>query len=256
MTTVVRLGGFLFRWRSYLPLALLPVFAIGIARAHFMFRSHVADLAWEVGCVLLAFAGLALRVYTVGVAAPGTSGRNTRQQKAVSLNTTGPYSVVRHPLYVANAIIALGLALFQHSWIAPPVVLVLTVIYYACMVQREEAFLRSRFGAAFETWAARVPAALPAFSGYVAADRPCSWKVVIRREFYALALILVLPIVLDVAEDLVERGVFDLDPVWAPAAVVGAAIFVVLRFVKKRTSWLVITPPAEAGGSLRPASRP
>ncbi len=235
---VARLGGFLFEWRSYLPLLLAPVFALAIGRVHFLFRSHVADQAWEVGCVLLALVGWALRVYTVGVAAPGTSGRNTRGHKAASLNTTGPYSVVRNPLYIANGIIALGVALFPHAWIAPPVVTLLAVAYYACIVRSEEAYLKARFGDAFEAWAARVPAAIPLPSAYVPADRPFAWKIAARREFYALALILVFPIVLDVAEDFVDTGTFDLDPLWTPVAVLGIAVFGVFRQLKKRTTLL------------------
>ncbi len=235
MVSVERLGGFLFRWRSYLPSLLAPVFALAIIRFRVPFGSHVIDLAWEIPCVLLSLAGFALRVYTVGGAAPGTSGRNTREQKAASLNTTGPYSMMRHPLYVANGVIVLGFALFVHSWLVPPVVTLLTVAYYACIVQQEEAYLRARFGAAFAAWAARVPAVIPDFSAYVPAARPFAWKVVARREFYALALILVLPMLLDAAEDLVDTGAFDLDPVWTPAAVVGIVLFVVFRFLKKRT---------------------
>ncbi len=235
---VPRLGDFFFRWRSYLPLLLLPLVAVAIARSQYRFGSRGADLAWEVACVLLALGGFAIRVHTVGVSAPGTSGRNTREQKAASLNTTGPYSVVRHPLYLANSIIALGLALFTHAWIAPPLVGLLAVGYYACIAQREEQYLRKRFGATFDSWAARVPAIIPAFSRYVPADRPFQWRVVLRREFYALALILVTPFVLDIAGDLHETGVVSLDPVWTVAAAVGGGLFVVLRFLKKRTSLL------------------
>ncbi|MGC9453013.1 MAG: methyltransferase family protein, partial [Oceanipulchritudo sp.] len=46
----------------------------------------------------------------------GTSGRNTKQQVAYSLNTTGFYSVVRNPLYLGNFFMYLGIALFTHHW--------------------------------------------------------------------------------------------------------------------------------------------
>lgn len=232
---------------------LVPVVALAIARFQHPFRSHVTDLTWEVACVLLTLSGFAIRVYTVGVAAPGTSGRNTRRQKAASLNTTGPYSVVRHPLYLANSIIALGLSLFPHAWLTPPLAATLAIGYYACIAQREEQYLRERFGAAFDAWAARVPAIIPALSRYVPAGRPFEWRVVLRREFYALALILVMPLILDVAEDLHETGVFDLDPVWTVAAAGGGGLFVVLRFLKKRTTLLGVErsapAPLEHGGA-------
>ncbi|MDP2626109.1 MAG: isoprenylcysteine carboxylmethyltransferase family protein [Candidatus Rokubacteria bacterium] len=248
-----RLADFLFRWRSYLPLALIPVVAGALMTTQHPLKSWLGDLAWEVGCVLFALAGWGIRAYTVGVAAPGTSGRNTRRQKAATLNTTGPYSVVRHPLYVANGIIALGLALFPHTWLAPVIVAVATIAYYACIGWREEAFLKERFGEAYEAWAARVPAALPAPSRYVPAARPFDWVVVARREFYALALILIAPLFLDAAEDLYETGRVTVDAVWVISAIVGAAAFLVLRYLKKRTT--ILTPAAARGDAPIPEIR-
>jgi protein-S-isoprenylcysteine O-methyltransferase Ste14 len=227
-------GDFLFRWRSYLPLALVPLVVAAVARFQHPIRTHLGDLAWEALCVLVALAGVAIRVVVVGFAAPGTSGRNTRHQKARALNTTGAYSVVRHPLYVGNTVIVLGLALFPHTWLAPPAVAVLALAYYACIGRREEAFLRERFGQAFETWAARVPAIVPSPARWIRPDRPFDWRLVLRREFYAAALVLVVPMLLDVVEDFHEEGVLRLDPVWTAAAALGAGLFVGLRSAKKR----------------------
>lgn len=231
---VLRSGDFLFRWRSSLPLLLVPLVLAGIARFQYPFGSHAADLIWEVGCVVLALCGLAIRVATVGVAAPGTSGRNTRAQKAQSLNTTGPYSIVRHPLYLGNFVIVLGLSLFPHAWVVPPLVAVLAAVYYACIARREEHYLHDRFGAAFTTWAARVPAVVPAPWRWAPPARVFDWRVVIRREFYGLTVVLVTPLGLDILEDLHETGTFDLDLLWTASAVLGAAGFVMLRFLKKR----------------------
>ena len=245
LSAVERTGDFLFRRRSYLPLALLPLIVVAVTWFQHPMRTRLGDLLWEIVCVLVALSGLAIRVVTVGFAAPGTSGRNTREQKARSLNTTGAYSLVRHPLYLANGVIALGLALFPHTWMAPPVVALLTFAYYACIVQREETFLRERFGRAFETWAARVPALVPSRRTWVPPDRAFDWRVVLSREFYALSLILVLPLGLDLVEDLLETGEVDVDALWSVVAIVGLALFVGLRFVKKRTTWLR-RPPAGA----------
>jgi len=239
---MLRVGDFLFRWRSYLPLLLVPVAVVGITRARYLFSSHAADLGWEFASLSLALAGLALRVWTVGVAARGTSGRNTRQQKATSLNTTGPYSIVRHPLYVANGMIVISLSLFMHGWIAPTVVTVLTIVYYACIAWREEQFLRERFGPAFREWAARVPALVPAVGRYVPAARPFQWNVAVRREFYAATLILVAPFFLDMAEDYQDTGRLVFDPVWVVTATLGVLLFVILRYLKKYTSVLDVAP--------------
>jgi protein-S-isoprenylcysteine O-methyltransferase Ste14 len=228
-----KLGGFFFRWRSYLPLVLVPLGVAAIGRFQYRFGSHVSDLTWELGCMLLACVGLAIRIYTVGVAARGTSGRGTRQPKAASLNTTGPYSVVRHPLYLGNGLIALGLTLFPHTWLVPVVVIPLLAGYYACIARWEEQYLRAQFGVAFETWAHSVPAIIPAFTRYVRANRPFDLNRVLRTEFHGLAVILVAPLIIDVVEDLYEDGLFHLDPFWTAAAVVGLAQLVVFRRLKR-----------------------
>ena len=228
-------GDALFRWRSYLPLGLLPLAGLAILRATFPFGTEAADLAWEACCVGLSLAGMALRVWTVGAAARGTSGRNTREQKAETLNTTGPYSLVRHPLYLANGVIIMGLALFPHTWLLPPVVAALTLVYYALIAAREEVFLRARFGARWEGWAERVPRLWPAFGHFVPAAEPWRWREALRREYHGLTLVLVLPIVIDVAEDLHETGAFDLNPVWTVTAAIGLVLYVTVRFLAKRT---------------------
>jgi len=216
----------------------VPIVLVAVTYCQYPIRSHLGDLGWEILCVMLALGGFAIRVVTVGFAAPGTSGRNTRAQKARTLNTTGPYSVVRHPLYLANSVIAVALSLFPHTWAAPPAVAALALAYYAVIARREEAFLQERFGAAFDVWAERVPPVVPDVTRWVPPDRPFQWRAVVRREFYAFALILVMPLGLDTIEDLVEDGVLDLDVPWLVLAALGALSFVALRHVKKRTTWL------------------
>ena len=231
---VLTLGAFFFRWRSYLPLLVLPMIWFAIVGSQHPFASHVDDLIWEAISVTVALLGQAIRVWTVGLAAPGTSGRNTRQQKAAVLNTTGPYSVVRHPLYVGNMLIALGLAMFPHAWIAPPLMALAAAGYYACIAASEDEYLRERFGPRFTAWAARVPAFVPNPLLYVRAERAFDPRAVLRREFYGVALILIAPFLLDLLEDFLEEGRLTLDPVWTPTAVLGAVVFVVLRTLKKR----------------------
>ena len=232
-----QIGDFCFRWRSYLPLALIPVVVFAIGHSQYPFGSD-ADLIWEISCTALALVGLAVRVLTIGHAPRGTSGRNTREQKAATLNTTGAYSVVRHPLYLGNSLIAFGLALFPHSWLVLPIVGIAVTVYYTLIAKREEQFLRERFGEAYEAWAARVPAVVPALWRYVPSPVPFSWRRVARREFYGLTVVLVAPFILDVLEDLHEVGTVELEPLWTVTAVLGVAVFLVLRIVKKNTDWL------------------
>jgi protein-S-isoprenylcysteine O-methyltransferase Ste14 len=227
-------GDVLFRWRSWWPLLLLPLFLASFSGLAYPLGSHRLDLLWELSCFAVSVLGLALRVATVGTAPRGTSGRNTRAQKAAVLNTTGPYSLVRHPLYLANYLIALGMSLFSRTWFLPIIVSLATLLYYERIATREEAFLEARFGEAFRQWAARVPAALLRPSGWRPPTLPFSWERALRREFYAVGEVPVAFFVLDVLEDWTVNRRIAVDPVWTTVAVAGVVFFVVMRLRKKR----------------------
>ncbi|RKZ26606.1 hypothetical protein DRQ26_04165 [bacterium] len=86
-------GNFLFRWRSYLPLLILPLIALAIYRIGFIEKNfgEMAGDIYTIVCVAVSFLGLFIRCYTVGYAPEGTSGRNTDGQRADTLNKTGIY---------------------------------------------------------------------------------------------------------------------------------------------------------------------
>ena len=131
-------GDVLFRWRSWLPLLLLPLFLASFPGLGYPGGSHRLDLVWELACFSVAALGIAGRLLTSGTAPRGTSGRNTREQKAAALNTTGPYSVVRHPLYLGNYLIGLGLSLFTRTWFLPVIVSLAALLYYERIAAREK----------------------------------------------------------------------------------------------------------------------
>ena len=229
-------GDVLFRWRSWLPLLLLPLFLASFPPRGSALASPRLDLVWELGCFAVSALGVAVRLLTVGSAPRGTSGRNTRSQKAAVLNTTGPYSVVRHPLYLGNYLIGLGMSLFTRTWYLPVIVSLAALLYYERIAAREEQFLESRFGEDFRQWAARVPATVPRLAGWRPPAVPFSWSRAIDREFYAIAEVAVAFFVLDVVEDWTAQRGPALDPVWTTVAAAGALFFVAMWLRKHRRS--------------------
>ncbi len=86
-TELERQGHWLFRWRSYLPLVCLPVAFAVLGNMRWPFGSFRFHEIWEWVCLGVSFAGLGVRVATVGHAPAGTSGRNTGGQVAWTPNT-------------------------------------------------------------------------------------------------------------------------------------------------------------------------
>ena len=153
--TTTRLGGWLFRHRTSLP---LPV--------------AVAILTLRIGeappSALLAGTGVAITVIgelirAWGVHHIGTISR-TRSDRLGPLVACGPFALLRNPLYVGNIALWVGFALTARLvWLAPVILLLLGLEYHA-IVRWEETLLESRLGQAYRDYAARVPRWIPAFN--------------------------------------------------------------------------------------------
>jgi protein-S-isoprenylcysteine O-methyltransferase Ste14 len=231
-------GTWLFRRRGYLPLLLFPLLLVAADGSGYTPRDHRLDPLWESVSVLLALAGLAVRVATVGFVPRDTSGRNTGAPQAESLNTSGLYSVVRHPLYLGNYLMWLGVALFPRSWWPPVIVSLVFWLYYERIMFAEEEFLRRKFGVLYTTWAAATPAFVPRLTRWrPPAERFCPLTV-LRREHSSLLALSTSLMALEVATDHAYTGRLVLDPLWGTAFSVTLVLCLAVRTVKHRTRLL------------------
>jgi len=133
--------------------------------------------------IVISLLGFIIRGYTIGTTPRGTSGRNTKKQVANLLNTTGIYSIIRHPLYLGNWLMWAGLLVFTMNISLFIIVSLLYWIYYERIIFTEERFLEKQFGNQFIEWSQEVPAFLPVFSKFVKSDILFSFKAVLRREY-------------------------------------------------------------------------
>jgi protein-S-isoprenylcysteine O-methyltransferase Ste14 len=231
-------GSWLFRHRSYLPMLILPIFFLSLGSFTYLNRSHFLNEIWQVFCLCVSLLGLAIRIVTVGRTPIGTSGRNTREQIAYTLNTTDIYSIVRHPLYLGNYLIMMGFALWPHNgWLAI-VTTCIYALYYERIMMAEEAFLRQRFGETFEDWANKTPAFIPRFHGWKSSAMPFCWRTVAQREYNAFFLIITVFFLLDVVGDSVAEKSLHINWGWFGVFIGGFIIFATLRALKKRTNFL------------------
>ena len=108
----------LFRLRSAVPLLLLPVAVLALPESQrveiALGSGNAVALQWI--ALSIALAGALLRCATVAFAPDGTSSRDTHALRAPILNTTGPYSLVRHPLYLGSFLMWLGVAMAIRVW--------------------------------------------------------------------------------------------------------------------------------------------
>jgi protein-S-isoprenylcysteine O-methyltransferase Ste14 len=157
-----KLGEWLFRHRTALPLpiagAILGLRVGEAAPSAILIAAGVA----------VTVAGELIRLW--GVRHIGAISR-TRSDRLGPLVATGPFALIRNPLYVGNILIWVGFALSARLvWLAPLVVLLLGAEYHA-IVRWEESLLVSRLGESYRDYAARVPRWLPTFNRGARRDR-------------------------------------------------------------------------------------
>ncbi len=231
-------GNWLFRRRTWMPVVVLVLAAGYLFIAN---RSVIYfNLTWELICILVTVAGELIRSYTVGHVPRNTSGRNVIDQMADDLNTTGVYSVVRHPLYMGNFLMWLGPVLFLRSvWCV--IIFVLSFwIYYERIIFAEEQYLRRKFGEDYDTWAFRVRAVIPRFSHFIRAEHPFSFRNVLTREYNRIVSLFGTFAILDVIRNLAVTGKVYMEPLYITLLVAALIFWAVVRYLVKRTNFLYI----------------
>lgn len=147
---MVRLGGWLFRHRTILPLPIAFVLLLvppSVERPAFF---------W----IGMAIVGIGEWIRVWAVRHIGTISR-TRSDRLGPLVASGPFAWIRNPLYLGNLLLWLGLTVSaQLVWLLPVVVVLLAFEYHA-IVRWEEHLIESRLGEAYREYTFRVPRWIP-----------------------------------------------------------------------------------------------
>ncbi len=176
-------GNWLFRHRGQLPVVLFLLAIPAIFFHDYSTMSHQWKVVIDLVAFLFAILGFLVRSYTIGTTPLGTSGRNTEEQVAEQLNTSGIYSLVRHPLYLGNYLMWIGIVLFTQNIEFTIIISLMYWLYYERIMFAEERFLERKFGNSYLDWSRKVPAFFPAFSKFKKSTISFSLKSVLRREY-------------------------------------------------------------------------
>jgi protein-S-isoprenylcysteine O-methyltransferase Ste14 len=126
--------------------------------------------------VLLVFMGLAIRSWAAGVV-----------RKNAELATSGPYGLVRHPLYFGSFLLMIGFCLLIDDYENIFFVLGPVLWIYLLRMRDEERFLAEKFPESWPKYVADVPKLIPRrLTSYV----PATWDAgqwFRNREYQALA---------------------------------------------------------------------
>jgi len=235
-------GVWLFRYRGTLPLIILGIGAIYFLRTElypesFFLENTPYEIYYNMFCLSVSLLGLGIRVYTVGHTPKNTSGRNVEGQVAETLNVTGIYSIVRHPLYLGNFFMWLGPALITGNLLFVIAFCFFYWIYYERIMFAEEQFLRRKFGKTYTDWAENVPAFLPRFSQFKEPNIPFNMKKVVKKEKNGLAAIFLIFCAFDISGQLIVHQ-SDYNRFLIVMCAATLFLYIMIKILTKRTSLL------------------
>ncbi|MFK7783627.1 MAG: isoprenylcysteine carboxylmethyltransferase family protein [Crocinitomicaceae bacterium] len=230
----------MFKRRGQFPLIL---FAIAVPAIFFtdnegLLSSKTVYWSLLLGSVLLTFIGQLIRAIAIAKSAKQTSGRNTWGHEAKALNVTGIYSIVRHPLYLGNFFIWIGIVCFVGNPWFFIIVCLLFWLYYERIMFSEEVFLEKEFGEEYVEWSLRTPAFMPSWKHYRKSEVSFSIKTLLRREYPGISAAIIGFLFVDFVRNWVHFG----EPKWlwshAVTLVIALMISLVLRTLKHHTEVL------------------
>jgi hypothetical protein len=182
--------------------------------------------------------GFSIRAYAIGTTPKGTSGRNTKEQVAEQLNYSGIYSIVRHPLYLGNYCMWIGIVFYTFN--IPFVVIVSLAywLYYERIMFAEERFLERKFGQEYLDWSMRVPAFIPSFKNYMPSSISFSIKTVCRREYSGVLATIVGFCFVELLRNYFWFHIWKVNSILLIALGISAVAALIFRSLKHYTSFL------------------
>jgi protein-S-isoprenylcysteine O-methyltransferase Ste14 len=231
-------GKILFKYRGQIPVVLFIAAIPVIWFTDYSTISCDIFFAGKIFAIVVSLLGFVFRAYAIGTTPKGTSGRNRDKQVAEQLNKTGIYSTVRHPLYVGNYLMWIGIVMYTlNIWF----VLLTTLaywLYYERIMFTEERFLEREFGDDYINWSKGVPAFIPSLKKYTKSSTSFSLKSVLRREYSGFLATVIGFLFVDVIRDYSMTGEFIYKPLYLYILLVSAAITLLLRSLKHYTKLL------------------
>lgn len=230
-------GSFLFKYRGVLPvLFLLAGWGLFVYKEYNSYQTqpvfdHPLYLYF---CLFICLLGLFIRVYTIGYTPKRTSGRNIKGQIADQLNTTGIYSIVRHPLYLGNFFMWLGIAMLVEDIVFIIAFILLYALYYERIMLTEEKFLKEKFKDSYLQWSKKTPAFIPDFRKWKKPGSNFRIKKVLLREKNGLLAIFLLIYLFVETERYIQSNTYSFElNFWFYAVAFSLFYYLVIKTLQK-----------------------
>lgn len=155
-------------------------------------------------CLGISVLGLLIRIIIIGYT-PTFTGKKSKGITIQYHYNLGAYSVVRHPLLLADLIIWVGMIVITGDFWFIISFGLLYILYLERIILAKERLLKSRFGFKYSKWAENVPVFIPNIWLYRKTHVQFGWRKVLRSEIWLLSKILFVFFTFEILGELSEE---------------------------------------------------
>lgn len=233
-------GNLLFKYRGQIPVILFLMAIPVVYFTDYQFLEGNSDVFMPmlIICSLISLIGQIIRGIAIGTSNKNTSGRNTKEQVAEALNTKGIYSTVRHPLYLGNYFMWIGIVMYTFNFWYVILVSLLFWLYYERIMFAEERFLERKFGDSYVNWSMTVPPFWPSMRAYTKGEISFSIKTILRREYSGISATIIGFVFVDILRNVFEDGQLDWNKDYTIVLIIAGSISLIFRSLKHYTKIL------------------
>jgi protein-S-isoprenylcysteine O-methyltransferase Ste14 len=223
----------LLRSRRYAPMLMFPLIGLALIGFDWPFDSYEFHQIWEMYCLALSFLGLAIRAAAGGNALHDGLQAQSVARRVRPLNTSGMYSIVRHPRYVGDFFIGLGIVLVPFVVWLPLVYSAAFCLYYARVINVDEKLLRAKAGSSFDRWASNTPAYFFRIRKWRPSEYPFSFRSFLLREHKGIILIIAMHSSIEWGEHWILEQRILTEAFWILLVAFGFAIYVYAKVLER-----------------------
>lgn len=170
-----KIRGWVFKMRGGLWTLIFLIILLTAQKNNFNLKQFLTALAFII-------AGQLWRCWAVGFIGL-YRGENVKAQK---LATTGPYALMRNPLYFGNFLIGLGWGIIAGIYAVIIFIASFYVLYNLAIIPHEEKFLRSKFGIEYESYCSKVKRFFPKKLKFENLRGNFNSKILLRSEIHTV----------------------------------------------------------------------
>lgn len=208
----------------------------------FILEDTPAEFHYEIFAIFISLIGFGLRIFTLGYhhQHPILKGKSPSSFWSAESHTTGIYSTMKYPLYVANFLIFFGPVLWTGNYWFILFFFVAYWIFYSEIIEIKEHIFKKKHGETYKNWVKNTPNFIPDFSKFKESEFLFSWKLILIKEIKMLFFLLMIYSIYNLIAKYVGNSIVELNYYLFSLCLFFGISMLIVKLLKWKTDFLEI----------------